>query len=798
MPVKKVAVIGTGGVNSGIAAHIANAGIDVEFISYTPEGANEAIVRMLDEKSLTLMYERNVKKIRAGYIEENIDRLKDCDFIIEDVSLDKDTKFNILKKIDGHRKEGSIVASNTSSFLLEELIENQSDELKKDFFITHFLDHPRYMQLLEFVTSEYNNEDQIIVATEFLDKTLGKRVINCKDKPELLVNRLGVFWLQCAINEAHNLKLKIEEVDALLSQPLGMPTTGIFTFIDLLGFEAVFPVSKILSDKLPNVDAYYNVYKNYPVIEKMIESGFTGLSSKGGFYRKNENQKYLAIDLETGETRERIKPELDAIDNFQKGGIKALLSTDDKYGEYVWKVLMQFISYAAEHAYHLTDNITLIDDAMKLSYGWKLGPFELLDKIGVDYFIERIKKEGGVVSGFIQKAAGQSFYRVNKDVIQFLNQTGEYEDIKRPQGVLLLSDIKLKSEPVIKNSWLANKLNMGANVWDIGDGVLCIEFCSKLNSLDYFNLKTIINTCNLVERSKGLYKAIVIHNESSVFSAGANVRLMLYAANLGQYWLIKKFIKLGQDALMRIKYAKVPVVSAPSGKALGGGCEVLMHSHHVQAHAETYTGLVEIGVGLIPAFGGTSEMLIRMIEAQKQGKIAGGPMPPIIQAFENISTATVATSAFEAKDLMFLKEEDGITMNKYRLLADAKEQALKMVEDFIPKEPVDVAMVGMSGMAAFRIITDIIYLRGLITSYDVIVFDKIAEVLTGGKKAENKSSFSEIELRELELENVMFLLNQERTLIRMDHILRKNRPLREVFVKDKTAAEIRAEVDNLS
>ncbi len=806
MAVKKVAVVGAGVMSLGIAAHLANVGLEVELLNDVPEGAADKdivskniITHIIEDKSLTLMRSSNIRKFRAGNIDDNLDRLKECDFIIEDIVGDLDKKVDVLKLIDKNRKEGSIVASSSHAFLLADLMKDQSDALKQDFFITHFFKHPRYIRLLELVTSEDNSDSQVNEITEFMDKTLGKRVIKCSDEPEFLGNRFGLFWMQCAVSSAYNFDMRIEEVDALLSKPLGMPKTGVFAFIDLLGFDFVFDTSKSLLERLPKGDSYHRVYRTHPQIEKMMEAGFTGLKSKGGFYRKNENQKHLSIDIYTGETRVKEKPSLEAIKNAKEGGIKALVSTSDKYGEYTWNVLKQFLIYVAEHAHNLTEDITLVDEAMRLGYGWKYGPFELLDKIGVDYFINRIKRENGFIPEFIKKAEGRTFYRVKENTVQFLNALGDYDDVKYPEGVLLLSDIKRKAkEPVIKNSKLADKLKMGANVWDIGDGVLCVEFCSKMNTLDFFNLKMISDACKLAEISNGLYKAVVIYNEAKDFSIGENVRLMLNVLNFGQYWVIKKLLQYGQKTLLRIRNSTVPVVSAPAGRALGAGCELLMHSHHVQAYAETYVGLTEINYGLIPCWGGMSELLVRMVEAQKQGRIVGGPVPPLMLAFENISTAKVSTSAFEAKEFMFLNEDTGITMNKYRLLADAKERALEMAKDFTPLEPKKVDLIGMSGLATLRIVADIIYLRGLITSYDVIIFDKIAEVLTGGRRAENRESFSEEELRELELENTMFLLKQESTLARMDHILRKGRPLREPHIKDKTAIDIRAEAYGVS
>jgi len=414
----------------------------------------------------------------------------------------------------------------------------------------------------------------------------------------------------------------------------------------------------------------------------------------------------------------------------------------------------------------------------------------MIDKMGVDYFIKRLKADGDAVPEFLQKAAGRSFYHVEKGRLQFLNKDGRYENVRRPDGVLLLSDIKRASKPVATSGFLAKKLGMGAAIWDIGDGVLCVEFTSKMNSLDFYNMKMLDKACDLIETSGGKYKALVIHNEGENFSVGANIGVALKAAQARQYWIIEKMVTLGQSVMKRLKYASFPVVSAPSGRALGGGCEVLLHSSHVQAHAETYPGLVEVGVGLLPAWGGTTELITR---AKQNRKIPGGPIPAVAVAFETISTAKVGLSAFEAKDLMYLRETDGVTMNKSRLLADAKAKALEMARNFTPEKPFDMELPGPSGLAALSLAMDGFYLKGAATPYDVVVSDKVAEVLSGGDMAGPGVMVSQEYLRGLEYKNFMELVHDPRTIARINEMLTKGQPLREKPIKGKKAAELRAE-----
>lgn len=833
MAIKKAAVIGAGVMGAGIAAQLANAGIEVELLDRVdPKNENRtaiaegAIAKMFKTNPAPLMHKRNAKLIRPGNTEDNLDRLKECDLIIEAVFEDPKVKSDIFKKIDANRKAGSIVASNTSTIPLENLVSDQSDAFKKDCVITHFFNPPRYMPLLELVTTKHNSPEVIKELTEFMDVKMGKGVVHCNDTPGFIANRIGTFWIQASINEAIDRKIPIEAADAIVGKPMGIPKTGIFGLVDLVGLDLMPHISKSLTSTLPADDGYVKINRSSPVIDKMISEGYIGRKGKGGFYRLDENKQKLAVDLDTGEVRPAAKVsapatgiskftqvamkvltaparlfkkskkkeggrpniELDILNASKKGGLRGLVEHDDKYGEYAWAVLKQTLVYSLEHAHEIADSIHSVDQGMKLGYNWKYGPFELIDKMGVDYFIDRLKKDGDAVPELLQKAAGKSFYKDIDHKLHCLDKDGEYQEVKRPEGVLLLSDVKRDKKNLVAH-------NKSASLWDIGDGVICLEFHSKMNSLDDKILDMANKACDIIEKKDGKFKALVIHNEADDFSVGANLLKAVIAAKAKQYWLIEKLVKHGQDTYKRLKYASFPVVSAPSGKALGGGCEVLLHSHHVQAHAETYPGLVEVGVGLLPAWGGTTELITR---ATKDKRMPGGPMPPVGKVFEIISTAKVGLSAFEAKDLYYFRKDDGVTMNKSRLLADAKAKAIEMTKDFKPEVPHDMVLPGASGAAALNMAVDGFFLKGAATPYDVVVSDKVGKVISGGDKAGPNVKVSQDYLRELERKHFMELVRDDRTMARIMTMLKTGKPLREPPLQGKRAQQLRDEADKPS
>jgi 3-hydroxyacyl-CoA dehydrogenase len=769
--IKKVAVIGAGVMGAGIAAHVANAGIPVILLDILPkDGADRdaiakgAVDKMLKADPAPFMSKAAAKLVETGNIEDHIGKLAECDLIIEAIIERLDLKQALYDKIEAVRKDGSVVSSNTSTIALAKLVEGRSARFQRDFMITHFFNPPRYMRLLEIVSGPDTAKTAVDTVSQFCDVALGKSVVHCKDRPGFIANRLGVYWLQAAVIEAMDRGITIEEADKIIAKPMGIPKTGVFALLDMVGLDLMPHVQKSLEGALPKEDPIQALMRPNPLVEKMIATGYTGRKGKGGFYRINREAGKVkeAIDLKTGEYRREIKPEIAAL---EEGGKKLgkLLTHDSVHGKYANAVLVPTLSYAAFLVGDAADTIDSIDEAMRLGYNWKFGPFELMDQIGTGAMIKMLDADKQPVPAILRKAEGRTFYRVENGRRQMLGLDGEYHDVVRPDGVVMLEDIKLTSKPILKNG--------SASLWDIGDGVACFEFTTKMNAIDPETFALLTKSIKHVAKSM---KAMVIYNEGSNFSAGANLGLAVFAANIAAWSEIESLVAGGQATYKALKYAPFPTVGAPSGMAIGGGCEVLLHCSAVQAHAETYTGLVEVGVGLIPGWGGCKEMLARYAEF---GRLPKGPMPAPTKAFELISTATVAKSAAEAKEHLFLKPTDGITMNRYRLLADAKAKALSLVEGYTPPKPPVYVLPGPSGKAAMSMAVDGFHRLGKATDYDVVVSDALANVLSGGD-TDIITQMDEDQVLALEVKNFMAIVKKPGTYARIEHMLSTGKPLR--------------------
>jgi 3-hydroxyacyl-CoA dehydrogenase len=793
--INKVAVIGSGVMGSGIAAQVANAGLPVILLDIKlPEKdlAKDAVQKMLKADPAPFMSPKNAKFIITGNLEDDIALLGECDWIIEVVVENLKIKHETYAKIQKHRKKTSIVSSNTSTIPLHKLVEGQPDAFAKDFMITHFFNPPRYMRLLELVVGEKTDKKAAATIAKICDETLGKGVVRCHDKPGFIANRLGVFWLTAGINEAIKAGISVETADAVMSKPVGIPKTGIFGLIDLVGIDLMPKLSESLLSNLPKKDAYRDIFVNYPFVQNMIEAGYTGRKGKGGFYRldtaggKKEKQA-LSINKDKFTEDQYVKadkPKLPSMD-AGKQGLKAVVTSDDEGGRYAWNVLKQTLAYAASLVGDIADTVFDIDEGMKLGYNWKQGPLEMIDALGPKWFADKLVEEGVPVPAILTKLGDKTFYRIENGKQQYFGTDGKYHDVKRPEGVLLLSDIKLTSQPVMKNG--------SAKVWDIGDGVLCFEHTSKMNTFDEDIFNLLEKTIETIEKSDH-YKALVVYNEASHFSAGANLGLAMFMINIAMWPQVEGFVARGQQVFMKMKFSNFPVVSAPSGMALGGGCESLLSSDAVQAHAETYTGLVEVGVGLIPGWGGCKEMILRLQDREKAkfakdlGKVDKTqlwfspnttPMGASRQAFETIATATVAKSAQEAKEIGYLRDSDGITMNRDRLLFDAKQRALAMAQNYTaPVKRDDIRLPGPSGKTALDLAVSDLQKSGKATPYDGVVSDRLANVLTGGQKADWTKPMSEDDLLKLELAEFMHLLHNEGTYARIETMLETGKPLR--------------------
>jgi 3-hydroxyacyl-CoA dehydrogenase len=767
--VKKVCVIGAGVMGAGIAAQVANAGIPVLLLDIVPrEGddrdavAKGAVAKMLKTDPAPFMSKRAAKLVETGNIDDHLGRVAECDWIVEAIVERLEIKQALYAKLEALKRPGTALSSNTSTMPLGNLVEGRSDQFKADFLITHFFNPPRYMRLVEIVRGEHTDVAVAEKVEDFVDRFMGKRIVRAKDTPGFIANRIGTYWLAIAINAAMDQGLTVEEADQIGGRPMGVPKTGIFGLVDLVGVDLMPLLSKSLSSTLPAGDPYFATLRPLPLVDKMIAEGFTGRKGKGGFYRFDKaTRSKLSLDLVTGEYRAEAKP----ADLPGKTGkdLAALIAEPGKIGTYAWTILGSVLPYAAMLVGEAADDVVAIDDAMKLGYNWKYGPFELIDRMGPGVLAARLADEGRDVPAILKTAGDRPFYRVENGQRQYLTAAGEYADVPRAEGVELLEDIKLRSQPILQN--------LSASLWDVGDGVAALEFHTKMNALDD-QVVALINEAIPVVRER--FKALVVYNEASNFSAGANLGAAMFAVGAGLWDMVEASVAGGQQAYKALKYAPFPVVSAPAGLALGGGCEILLHSDAVQAHAETYAGLVECGVGLVPGWGGNGEMLDRWTKSRT---LPNGPMPVLTKVFQSISTAVVAKSGAEAKEMMILRKDDGITMNRDRLLADAKAKALSLVEGYVAPEKPTFRLAGESGRTGLNMAVADFHKKGMATDYDLVVADRLAEVLTGGE-ADLVDTVTEDQLLDLERAAFMASVKDPRTQARVVHMLQTGKPLR--------------------
>ncbi len=772
MNIEKVAVIGAGVMGASIAAHISNAGISVFLLDIVPKPNNgevknrniiaeTAVQKLLKANPAPLMHKKNARLITTGNIEDHLKLLSEVDWVIEAVIEDLKIKKSLYQKLEKVCQPQTIISSNTSTLPLAQLLDGFSADFQSHFMITHFFNPPRYMRLLELVSSSKTQPQVIETVKKFAEIKLGKGCVECKDTTGFIANRIGIYWVQCGLLEAFKQGLTVEEADVVMSAPFGIPKTGVFGLLDLVGLDLIPHIMESMK-QLPEQDAFYEINQLPELFTQMISDGYTGRKGKGGFYRLNKadgKRVKESIDLNTGGYSQSEKPVLDCLKVAHKQGLQTFLSLDDKYSGYAWRVISKTLLYAANLVPEIADEITSVDEAMRLGYNWQYGPFELLDKIGVDWFVDKVKQEGYQVPDLL---SSQAFYKTETEVLEYRNLSGQYQLVQRAEGVLLFSDIKLQHSPILENA--------SASLWDIGNGVACFEFHSKMNTFDMEILSLLRQSLEKVEQD---FVALVIHNEAENFSAGANLGLLTSAIDKSDWEGVENLIKQGQQTFMAVKYAPFPVVAAPSGLALGGGCEILLHCDAIQAHAELYTGLVEVGVGLVPGWGGCKEYLRRCLQL----KIFGGPIPPVAKAFETIAMAKVSKSAVEAKELLFLSASDEITMNKSRLLTDAKRKALMLSQGYSIPEEIEYKLPGKTAKTLLNMSTKAFRMLGRVTDYDVQVADSLATVLTGGD-GDMTEPLSEQDVLDLECQVFTEIVKQAGTLARLEHMLKTGKALR--------------------
>ncbi|MDD2796182.1 3-hydroxyacyl-CoA dehydrogenase/enoyl-CoA hydratase family protein [Acidocella sp.] len=786
--IRSIAVIGAGVMGASIAAHAANAGANVLLLDVVKPGeanrnavAQGAIERLKKMDPAPLMGKNAVGRIKTGNIEDDLGALKDVDWIVEAVVERLDIKQGLYQKLDAVRKPGSVVSSNTSTIPLKELCSGLPGSFTRDFCITHFFNPPRYMRLLEIVGGE---GEQFAPLHKFADEKLGKTVIKCNDTPGFIANRIGTYWIQSAMVLALEFGLEVEEADAIMGKPVGFPSTGVFGLMDLVGIDLSPHVNASLARLLPPSDVFHSMNRDTAMIGTMIAQGYTGNKGKGGFYRSTRGadgkRVKAALNLQAAakgdlEWRPSVRAEIAQVKDA-RADIKKLLEDSSKFGKYAWGVLGRVLVYAASLVPEIAGDIADIDAAMRLGYTWKFGPFELIDRIGAEWVSAHLAELGLTVPPILQQIGADKFYRANAaGVLEQFALGGGYKPIRRAPGILLLEDIKRVQTPLFSNKV--------ASTWDLGDGVLCFEIHAEirhamLNMLDGDVLSILEKTLSLVGKS---YKALVLYNDDlremphkTNFSTGANIGMAYMLANIRLWGKIEGFIKDGQKLYTAMRNAPFPVVGAPAGRALGGGCEMLLHCSAVQAYAESYIGLVEVGVGLVPGWGGCTTMLSRW---QEDSKMPKGPMPAVAKVFEIISTATVSRSAAEAIELKFMRPSDGITMNRDRLLGDAKARALALVAGYAPPQALALHLPGPSGRVALALALEGFHKRGIATDHDVTVSGALADVLSGGK-VEYADELSETDVMTLERQSFMALIRTKQSQARIKSIIDSGKPLR--------------------
>ena len=810
--IQKAAVIGAGAMGSGIAAQLANAGVDVYLLDIVPADATDrdviaknAMQRMLkatpasDPLNAGFMIPENAKRITTGNIEDHLaEAVRDADWIVEVVVENIEVKRELYAKLETLKRPTAIVSSNTSTIPWKDLVDGRSDAFKASFLITHFFNPPRFMHLLEIVGGEHTPPELLEALCAFGDIRLGKNVIVCKDTPAFLANRIGIYYMFRAINESLDRNMPIDVADALLGTPIGFPKEGIFGLLDLVGIGIIPLVAKSMLKVLPADDGFRKLDqdKGLKLVNGLLAEGRWGRNSpKGGFYRMHKKEdgskQKQATDLQSGEYRDTEKVKLPQVKAAKKQGPRAVLEGDDALSQFTWVVVRDTLLYAATLIPEIADDIADVDAALRGGYNAIWGPFQVIDQLGVEWFCNKVQADGIALPPTLKLAQNRPFYReVNghseRLSFDFEKNTAEYTPLPTREGVLNLSEIKRHSKPLVTHH--------SASLWDIGDGVTCLEFHSKMNTLDPSVLWVINSSLAFMQKNLSRFKAMVIYNEGKHFSLGANLGLIDAGFKVGKiewakalglkgpinqyvYQLTETLIYQGQSVFNAIRHAPFPVVGAPNGMALGGGCEILLHCDAIQASSETYMGLVESGVGLIPAWGGCVRYLDR---CQQISEAKHGPIPAVRVAFQSIlmPQSAVSNSAADAQKKLWLSPEDGITMNPDRLLADAKAKALAMAAHYTPPASATYKLPGPAGKAALSMAVDDFYIKGDVTWHDVVVADALCEVLSGGDTHVGKV-LTESDVAQLEREAFLSLLRTAQTQRRIAHTLKTGKPLRE-------------------
>lgn len=780
-------------MGSGIAAHFANAGLDVLLLDIVPPNLSDAdkknkakrdafaaggLEKALKARPAAFFHKDNARLVTTGNVEDDLDKLKDCDLVIEAIIEKVEAKQALFEKLEKIVPEHCIVASNTSGLRISEMTKGRSDTFKKHFLVLHFFNPVRYMKLLEIVAGPEADKDVVAHCVRFAEDTLGKGVVFGKDTPNFVGNRIGAHAMMATIHQMLEDGLAPEDVDNITGAPMAHPKSASFRTADLVGLDTFAHVADNCFNSLTE-DEDRKVFEVPAYIRKMVENKQLGDKTKGGFFKRGADKQISTLDPKTGEYRakggdESIKAATKALSKVEdpRERVKKLVADAGKAGDFARKVLFKSLAYSARRIGEIADSVVAIDDAMKWGYNWELGPFEVWDALGFAETADAMEKAGHKLPDSIKKmkaSGATSFYSKDGKVFDLLK--GEYVAQKQDPRYASLTILRgagagRGEKPVLKND--------GAEAWDLGDGVLGLTFKTKANSIDPDVISMIGKA---VDKAETDFRGMVIANEGEHFCVGANLLLVVMSASQGQFDQIGEMVKGYQYATQRMKYARVPVVAAPYGMTLGGGLELCMGAGHVQAAAETYSGLVEVGVGLIPGGAGTLNMLWRALEGIPEGANVSS-YELVTQVFKNIALVKIATSAEEAKSLGYFRRTDGVSFDRARQVVDAKNRAIGLAtSNYHPPTPRAYRLPGESGIATLGMMVDTLVAGGYASEHDAKIARKLAVVLCGGVGGAARD-VTEDQILDLEREAFLSLCGEPKSQERMQYMLMNNKPLR--------------------
>lgn len=790
--IRRAAVLGSGVMGSGIAAHLANIGIPTYLLDIIPRELTEdekkqglslkdkavrnrisqtSIQKLLRQKPAPLTSKSKLALIEAGNFEDDLEKLAEVDWVIEVVVENLQVKKDIFAKVDQYRKQGSIISSNTSGISIEAMADGRSTDFQKHFLGTHFFNPPRYLKLLEIIPTKLTDPKVLLFMKQFGEDVLGKGVVEAKDTPNFIANRIGTYGLLVTVQEMLKGGYSIGEVDSITGPMIGRPKSATFRTLDVVGLDTFAHVAKNVYDQVDGKEK--EVFRIPDFVTKIVERGWLGSKSGQGFFMK-KGKEILELNPQTLEygPRKKLKTASTEMSKQAKGysnQMKALIYSDDRAGQLLWKILTPVLTYSATQLGEIADDIVAIDQAMKWGFGWSKGPFETWDAIGLEKSVTQLEQEGIHVPEWVKEMLRNGFthfYKENEQGETLYFHHGEYKQLIENPKAINLKTVK-KQKGVIKK-------NAGATLIDIGDGVALLEFTSQNNAIG-LDIIQMINFA--IEEVATNYKGLVIGNQGKNFCVGANIALMLMEAQDDNIFELDIVITQFQKAMLKIKYSPKPVVAAPFNMTLGGGAEVCLPAARIQASSETYMGLVEVGVGLIPGGGGAKELYYKTIKSLPKG-VEIDLQKVVNKVFEMVATAKVSSSGEEAHENNFLNVTDGISMNPDHLIYDAKQVVLALHEQgYTAPIKTKIPVVGESGYATLLLGAESMRLTGYISEHDMVIAKKLAFVLAGGMVPFG-TEVDEQYLLNLEKEAFLSLISMPKSQQRMQHMLFKGKPLR--------------------